>query len=37
MLTIGYFRAMNAITIGNLSKTKVLIVKVRHTYLSSVQ
>lgn len=37
MPTVGYFRAMSAITMGNLSNTRVLIIKVGYTYLSPIQ
>lgn len=33
MHKMGYFRTMNAMTMGNLGKIIVLIVKVRHTCL----
>lgn len=35
MPTMGYFRTMSAITMGNLSKTRILMIKVKHTCLSS--
>lgn len=34
--TMGYFRIMDAMSMGNLSKVIVTIVMVMHAYLSSI-
>lgn len=36
MPTTGYFRIMGAMTMENLGKIVILMVKVRHTYLSYI-
>lgn len=36
MCTIGYFRAMSGVIIGNVVKVLVAIVKVRHACFSSI-
>lgn len=36
MFTLGYFRVLGSMTIGNLGKAIILMVKMKHKYLSFI-